>query len=292
MKPAAFAYAAPRSLDEALALLAEYADEAQILAGGQSLAPMLNLRLAAPAILIDANRVPRLATIEESPEGLRVGAMTRQNALLDHVARAPDWSLLAQAIPHVAHRGIRNRGTIGGSLALADPAAEAPACALALDAVIRLASVRGERDVPAADFFLGLYETAREPDEMIVSVFYPRPAPGWTFAFDEVARRRGDYALAGLCAGLRVEAGFVRAARLVFFAVGEKPMRAEAAERALIGRNLADPAARAAACAAARSEVEIMSGGDCGVDYKRRLVGVLLERLIARIAAGEGAHAV
>ncbi|TVR06227.1 MAG: xanthine dehydrogenase family protein subunit M [Salinarimonadaceae bacterium] len=288
MKPALFSYAAPRSLDEALVLLAEHADDAQILAGGQSLAPMLNLRLAAPDWLIDVNRVPGLDVIEETAEGLRVGAMTRQNALLDHVADAPDWSLLAQAIPHVAHRGIRNRGTIGGSVALADPAAEAPACAIALDAVIRLASVRGEREVPASDFFLGLYETAREPDEMIVAVFYPRPAPGWLFGFDEVARRRGDYALAGLCAGMRVEEAFVRDARLVFFAVGDRPTRARVAEDALIGRNVADIAARAAACAAARAGIEVMPGGDCGVEYKRRLVGVLLERQLARFEAMGG----
>ncbi|MCG6122568.1 MAG: FAD binding domain-containing protein [Microvirga sp.] len=285
MKPAPFVYAAPRSLDEALALLAEYSDEAQILAGGQSLAPMLNLRLAAPEILIDVNRIPGLGAIEERPEGLLVGALTRQNALLDHVANARDWSLLAQAIPHVAHRGIRNRGTIGGSLALADPASEAPACALALDATIRLASLRGEREVPAADFFLGVYETAREPDEMIVSVFYPRPAPGWIFDFDETARRKGDYAMAGLAAGAVVEAGRVRDVRLVFFAVGEKPARAEAAERALIGADPADPGAREAAAAAAREEIEIMPGGDCGADYKRHLSGILLKRALARIGA-------
>jgi aerobic carbon-monoxide dehydrogenase medium subunit len=285
MKPAPFAYAAPRSLDEALALLAEHGDEAQILAGGQSLVPMLALRLATPGILVDINRIAGLPGLEESDAALTVGPCVRHAELLRHGGREPRWSLIAEAVREVAHPGIRNRGTLCGSLALADPAAEAPAYALALGAEIVLSSLSGERRIPAGDFFRGVYETARTPNEMITAVTFPRPSPGWRFGFQEIARRRGDYAIAGLCAGLRLETGRIAEAKLVFFGVAERPMRATRAERALLGEPHTDSVKEAAA--AASVEIEVQGTGENSAALKRHLVAVLTERVLAELIVGD-----
>lgn len=288
MKPAPFAYAAPETLDEALALLAEHGDDAQILAGGQSLVPMLALRMASPAILIDINRIPELRRLEETGAALRVGACVRHAELLRHTASRPYWSLVADALREVAHPGIRNRGTPCGSLALADPAAEAPAYAVALNAEVLLRSTRGERRVPAEEFFLGIYETARKPDEMIVAASFPVPDVTWRFGFQEIARRRGDYAIAGLCAGLRVEAGRIVEARLVFFGVADRPMRALQAEGMLVGGDPEGENLRASVAAMAMGEIEVAGNADYGHAYKRNLVGVLTGRVLGQLATGRG----
>ncbi|WP_270939164.1 FAD binding domain-containing protein, partial [Falsiroseomonas oryzae] len=196
MTPARFAYARPTKLSEALAILAQE-PEAAPLAGGQSLVPMLAMRVARPALLLDLNRLPDLDGIELVDGVLRIGALARHAAVLASPLVGQAAPLLHVALPEVAHPAIRNRGTLGGSVALADPAAELPACMVALDATIVLGSQAGERRVPAHAFFRGLYETDRRPDELLLRVEIPR-APGWTPWFAEVARRRGDYALAGL----------------------------------------------------------------------------------------------
>ncbi len=283
MKPASFAYHRPRSLDEAMALLEQHGDEAAILAGGQSLVPMLNLRLATPELVIDINRVASFDRLTETASGLEIGPCVRHADVLRHTRGAPHWRLIAEAIRHVAHPGIRNRGTFCGSLALADPAAEAPAVAVALEAEIMLAGTTGERRVPAADFFTGIYDTARRPDELITGVRFPKPAADWHFVFEEVARRQGDYAMAGLCAAFRVADGSVLESRLVLFGVAERPCRATAAESCLIGRPLADETAWRSAAAAAEG-IEAMATADCRADYKRHLAGVLVTRAMTALA--------
>src|SRR2546428_2597983 len=201
MKPAPFAYHAPTGLDQALALLAEHGPEAKPLAGGQSLVAAMNFRLAQPAVLVDLNRVAGLDGIAVAPEGgLSLGAMTRQRALERDPLVARQAPLLAEAMPHVAHPQIRNRGTLGGSLAHADPAAELPAVMVALEARIRLRSRKAERWLSAEDFFVGLFATALQPGELLVEVALPPPGPRTGWAFEEVSRRHGDFALVGVAA--------------------------------------------------------------------------------------------
>ena len=245
MKPAPFEYHRPASLAETFDLLDRYGDDGRILAGGQSLVPTLNMRLVTPRAVIDINRLPGLDAIRATPEGLEIGALVRQEALERSALVTEHASLIASAIPHVGHAAIRTRGTVGGSLALADPAAELPACAVALEATIRVTGRRGGRDIAAADFFRGIYTTALEPGEIVTAIAVPRAAAGWRWGFEELARRHGDFALAGLAAGVRLEREAVAEARLVFFGVGTKPVRARAAEAALIGRRAdADGAGR------------------------------------------------
>ncbi len=289
MKPAPFTYCAPESLEEALTLLARHGDDAQILAGGQSLVPMLALRMASPAIIVDINRIAQLRRLEENGNELLVGACVRHAELLRHTRAQPRWRLIADALSEVAHPGIRNRGTPCGSLALADPAAEAPACAVALGAEILLASTRGERRVPAEAFFLGIYETAREPDEIIIAASFPTPCPNWRFGFEEIARRQGDYAIAGLCAGLCVEHERIADARLVFFGVGDYPVRALQAEGMLAGGDPLNTALHEAVAAAAMTEIEISGSLEYDATYKQRLVGVLTRRVLEQLTVTGGA---
>jgi carbon-monoxide dehydrogenase medium subunit len=217
MKPAPFEYLAPDSLAAALEALAAHGGEAKLLAGGQSLIPAMNFRLAQPAVLIDLNRVSELDFVERQPDGsVRIGALTRQRRLERDPELARAAPLLAQALPHVAHPQIRNRGTFGGSLAHADPAAELPAVAVALGARLRLRSARGERWVPAEEFFLGLFTTALDPDEALVEAVLPAPPPRRGTAFLEIARRHGDYAQVGVAAWVTLAGdGRIAAARLV-----------------------------------------------------------------------------
>lgn len=287
MKPAPFAYHAPESLEEALALLAEHGFDAKPLAGGQSLVPAMNFRLARPAVLVDLRRVPGLDRIEvaEPAEGtaggLRIGAMTRQRAAERSplvAARAP---LMAEALPFVAHPQIRNRGTIGGSLAHADPAAELPAVAVALEARFEAAGPGGgRRTIAAGDFFTGLMATALEPDELLVGVEIPPPLARTGWAFTEMARRHGDYALVGVAAGVTLGGdGRCERARIVLLSAGERPVVAAAAESALAGEAPSAAAARAAGEAAA---AEIDPPGDihASADYRRRLAAVLVRRAV------------
>jgi carbon-monoxide dehydrogenase medium subunit len=229
--------------------LDEHGEEARLLAGGQSLMPALNMRLAQPAILVDINHVAELRGIAEAGGGrIRIGALTRHAELGRAALVRERLGLLHDAVPHIAHPAIRNRGTFGGSLALADPAAELPACAVALGAEILLASRRGLRRVQAAEFFRGLYETARRPDEVVAGAEFPPARGGERSVFLELARRRGDYAMVGLAARATVDGGVARDLRLVFLGVAAKPALAGAAAAAASGRKPAEaiPAAQEA----------------------------------------------
>jgi carbon-monoxide dehydrogenase medium subunit len=279
MKPAPFEYHRPASLAETFDLLDRYGDDGRLLAGGQSLVPALNLRLAAPRAVIDINRVPDLDGIRVTPEGLVIGALARQEALERSALVREHAPLIAAAVPHVGHAAIRARGTVGGSLALADPAAELPACAVALEATIRVGRRGGHRDVGADDFFRGVYTTALAPGEVVTELRVPRPAPGWRWGFQELARRHGDFALAGLAAGARMEAGVLAETRLVFFGVGTRPVRARGAEAALAGRR-AEEATLAAAARALEADLDPPGDVHGSPALRRHLARVLLARVL------------
>ena len=238
MKPAPFAYARPSSLQEVFEALARHGDGARLLAGGQSLVPTLAFRLSSPSLLIDLNRVTGLAGITVEGGTVRVGAMTRHSELEHSAEIAAHVPLVAQAVPQIGHPAIRTRGTIGGSLAYADPAAELPACAVALDARIVTASKGGERRVPARDFFKGLYETDLRPGEVIVAVEFPVQPSGYRSRLNELARRHGDYAIVGLAAHARIDGDRLSDLRLAFFGVDAKPILATQAARELEGQHL------------------------------------------------------
>ena len=236
MKAPRFAYARPASLAEALALLAEHKGDARVLAGGQSLVPMMNFRLAAPKVLVDINRIAGLSGIKVAKNHLRIGALTRHVELERSADITRHLPLIASAMPHIAHPAIRNRGTFGGSCALADPAAELPACALALGASFIVAGRKGERRVAAEDFFKGLYATALKSGELLVAAEFPLAKPGYASAFGELARRHGDYAMVGVAAHGSAQGKKFSDLRVVFFGVGDRPQRAAQFERALDGQ--------------------------------------------------------
>ena len=262
MKPAPFEYAAPRSLDEALGLLGE---DARPLAGGQSLVPLLNFRLARPALIVDLNRIAELAYLDEREGSLRIGAMTRHETLERSELVAERWSLLREAVRHVAHPAIRSRGTVGGSAAHADPAAELPVALTALDARFQVRSARGSRTLAAEEFFLGALTSALEDDELLVEIEVPPLPEGAGSAFIERARTHGDWAMAGAA----VTAGSDGWAAISLLRAGPAPRRAREAEAALAGG--AD-AAEAAALAAASIDDE----------YLRALSTELVRRAIER----------
>jgi carbon-monoxide dehydrogenase medium subunit len=309
MKPAPFEYHRPVSLAETFDLLDRYGDDGRILAGGQSLVPALNLRLATPRAVIDINRVPDLDAVRVIGEGLVIGALVRQEALERSPLVRQRAPLIVAAVPHVGHSAIRARGTIGGSLALADPAAELPACAVALGATIRAGRRGGSRDVAADEFFRGIYATALAPGEIVTEIVVPRSAPGWRWGFDELARRHGDFALAGLAAGIRLagrdaavagrgaavagrgaaegepsgyQRGVVTEVRLVFFGVGTRPVRARRAEAALAGRP-ADAATLAAAGRALDGDLDPPGDVHGSPALRRHLARVLLSRVVGRL---------
>jgi len=284
MKAPDFAYERPETIEAALTALAAGGD-ARLLAGGQSLVPMLNFRVAAPALVIDINRIPGLDAIEEAGDVVRVGALVRHAALerSELVARA--LPLVHEVMPLIGHAAIRSRGTIGGSLALADPAAELPACMIALDATIVARSAALERRIAASDFFRGIYLTALGPDEMIVAVEIPKQA-GRRHAFREMARRHGDYAIAGL-AMTAPAGGALDDARIVFFGVADRPFRATAAEAAVAGLPAGAEAGEQAAAALAS---ELVPEGDLNAPpaMKLHLAKILLRRAVADLAAEAG----
>jgi len=284
VKPAPFAYVRAASLDQVFDLLVRHGDEARLLAGGQSLVPTLNLRLSAPALLIDINGLDELAGIAVEDGGLRIGALTRQRTVEGSDEVAWHGPLLKMAMPYIAHPAIRNRGTIGGSIALADPAAELPACAVALDAKIELRGPEGPRRVEAAQFFRGLYETDLRPGEVVTAVRFPRCAPGYRSAICELARRHGDYAMVGLVAHARVDGRTLADARLVFFGVGAKPVLAHATGAAIEGREV-DDSSVAAAKAALDAELEPIGDLHASAATKLHLAGVLTARVISQLAA-------
>jgi carbon-monoxide dehydrogenase medium subunit len=237
VKPASFDYHAPESVADVVGLLAEHGDEAKVLAGGQSLVPMLALRLTRFEHIIDLNRVDELAGVSRTNGTLRVGAMTRQRAVERDTRVATAVPLLAAAVPFIGHTQIRNRGTVGGSVAHADPASELPAVALALDAELEIASASTTRRVPAAEFFEGTWTTCLTDEELLVAVHFPVWEGRSAFAFEEVARRSGDFALAGVATAVEVDDdGIVCRAALGLLGLGGTPLRAPAAEAAVVGR--------------------------------------------------------
>jgi carbon-monoxide dehydrogenase medium subunit len=231
MKPARFAYHRPAGLAELLDALARHGEEARILAGGQSLMPMLNMRLARPAVLLDVNRIAELGGVRLEADTIVLGALTRHRTLETDPLIAREVPLLARAAAHIAHPAVRNRGTIGGSLALADPAAELPACVLCLDGHLHLASRRGMRRLAAHDFFTGIMTTAAAPDEAVVAVELPRARPQERFAIAEFARRHGDYALAGIAAKAIRRGDRLTLLRLSIFGVADRPVLASRTAR-------------------------------------------------------------
>lgn len=285
MKPAPFAYFAPESLEDALTLIAAHADDAKLLAGGQSLIPAMNFRLAQPAALVDLNRVHELDYLFVEDDGsLRIGAMTRQRHMERSHAVRVHAPLLYETLPHIAHVQIRNRGTIGGSLAHADPAAELPAVAVALDAQLVIASVRGERGVAARDFFVSLFTTDLAHDEVLVEVMLP-PLPQRTgTAFVEFARRSGDYALAGCAAVVTLDGtGVCQSARLVYMSVGDMPVAATSTD-ALVGEALTPVRIADAARAASHNDIAPLADMHASAAYRRHLAEVLGRRALALAA--------
>ncbi|MBI2359024.1 MAG: xanthine dehydrogenase family protein subunit M [Deltaproteobacteria bacterium] len=283
MKPAPFAYYAPQEVDEALELLKQHGDEAKILAGGQSLMPLLSLRLARPGVLIDINRVANLAFVRRGANGgLAIGALTRQRALERSAEVASQSPLLSATIPLIAHFQIRNRGTIGGSLAHADPAAELPAVALVLGAELVLRSASGERVVHAKDFFLGYMTTAIEPNELLIEIRIPglRQQAGW--AIEEVARRRGDFAMVGVATAVELNGNNTcQDARIVLFGVGEKPERMERAEQLLRGQE-ATQTQPAEAAKAVSEDLDPVADVHASAEYRKEVGGVLTRRALEK----------
>lgn len=286
MKAPAFCYARPETLDEAYELLERHGERARVLAGGQSLLATLNLRLSAPELLVDITGVPGLAGISVSGDLLRIGALTTHRQIERSPEIARHLPLLAQAVRHVAHVAIRNRGTFGGSVALADPAAEYPACALALDASFVLARRGAQRRVAAREFFRGLYQTALEPGELVLAGEFPVCAEDYRSAFLELARRRGDYAMVGLAAHARLAGGRIGDARLAFLGIGGTPVLATRAAAALEGR-APDAQAIADAQAALEGELEPTADLHCSGATRLHLARVLLGRALAALAARE-----
>ena len=284
MKPPPFEYRRAGSAEEAVAQLAEHGDEARLLAGGQSLIPLMNFRLARPAVLVDLNGADDLDRLEgHGPGGLRIGPMVRQRALERSPEVAERAPLLAAAMPVLAHPQIRNRGTAGGSLAHGDPAAELPAVMLALDARFRLQGPGGSRWVSARNFYLGLFTTALEAGEMLAEVEVPgrQPRSGW--GFQEVARRRGDFALAGVAVSLCLdEGGTVEDAGIGLFGVGTVPVLAASAGEVLVGARPTPQRIAEAARAASEVDADPMDDMHASVAYRRHLVRTLLERTLPR----------
>jgi len=290
VKPAAFEYFAPATVDQALALLAAHGGEAKPLAGGQSLIPAMNFRLARPRALVDLNRIAELSYIRSAKGGTTIGAMTRQRAVEQSDVVTRGAPLLAEAMPAIAHPQIRNRGTIGGSLAHADPSAELPAVMLALDAAFRARSVTGERTIPASEFFKGMLETALAPDELLVEIGLPPMPDRSGTAFLEVARRHRDSPLVGIAVVVTLDGqGRCKAARIALLSVGDGPVLAVEAAKTLTGQVPSAEMVRAAADAAATRDVDPPSDIHASAAYRRRLVAVLTRRALGRAFERAGA---
>jgi CO/xanthine dehydrogenase FAD-binding subunit len=283
MKPPAFAYHDPTSLEEALELLHQYGEDAKVLAGGQSLMPLLNLRLSSPTALIDLNRITALAYIRQEGEQLRIGAMTRQRTVEFSPLVREHLPLLHEATTLIGHLPIRTRGTIGGSLSHADPAAEYPAVATALEAELVLQNASSTRHLRAEEFFVTYLTTALAPDEIVVEVRFPWSVPMSGWAFEEFTQRHGDFALAGVAAMLDANGEQCRLARLATAGVGPTPLRLHAVEHLLEQNGLTEQSIEAAAERAAEL-VEPDSDLHASADYRRHLVRVLTRRALRRAA--------
>jgi aerobic carbon-monoxide dehydrogenase medium subunit len=276
-------YDAPVTVSEALELLAEHLDEASVLAGGQSLIPLLALRLARPAVLIDINGIAELSGVSRTNGRVTIGAMTREYLAEESEVVTSAVPLLAAALPLIGHEAIRSRGTVGGSLAHADPAAELPAVALALDAELVVRSKSGERVIPAAEWFEGYLTTSRRPDELLVEAHFPTASPGTGISFQEVARRHGDFAMVGLAASLTLSDGTISDARLAFAGISDVPVRASGAEDLLVGER---PSAALFDEAARRATAGIDPPADLhgSSDYRKKVAATLIRRGLTEAA--------
>jgi aerobic carbon-monoxide dehydrogenase medium subunit len=292
MKASAFSYARPTSLVHALELLAVHGDDAKVLSGGQSLMPAMNLRLISPELIVDIGGIAELKGIAVKGDVLTIGALTRHVDLQRSPEIATHAPLLAEAIAHVAHPAIRNKGTIGGSLAHADPASELPACMIALDATMVIRGQTGERRVAAADFFTGIYETALSADELLTAVELPAARKNSAYFFHEFARRHGDYAIVGAAAQAIVQGDLFTNLRLVFFAVGDRPLLAGVASRLI---NVAiTPEILADASTALEDELDPPEDQQASSSMRRHLAKVLLTCCVAALTGrpvAAGRHA-
>jgi aerobic carbon-monoxide dehydrogenase medium subunit len=280
VKPSKFQYHAPSTVADAVALLTEHGDGAKVLAGGQSLVPMMSLRLASFGHLVDLNRVSGLDTIERVNGHLRIGALVRQSSAEHDPVVANDAPLVARALPHIGHFQIRNRGTVGGSIAHADPASELPAVALALDATLEATGPGGTRSVAATDFFEGMWQTALGEDEILTAVQFPVWAGSSGFAVEEVARRSGDFALCGAACAVTLDGDRITRAAIGLFGVDSTPVRAETAEAMLIAGGLATDlgAVGQEAVAALDPSGDIHASGS----YRKQVAAVVVRRALAR----------
>lgn len=280
MKASEFTYERPTEISEALAIVAQDADEKAFLAGGQSLLPMMNFRLAAPKTLIDLSGLKDLKEIMAVDDGLRIGATVTYSELGASALVSEFSQVFDSVLPHIAHSAIRNRGTIGGSVALADPAAEMPAVLMALGASVELASQRGTRFVLADEFFQGLYLTDRKDDELVLSVFIPNSSKSLSTGFYELARRHGDYAIAGVCISddSRPSEAF-NAPKVVLFGVSDRPLRAKSVEESLVGVARTD---KRKICGASEALSDLIFDSDLhnSQDTKRRLATVCVRRAL------------
>jgi len=272
VKPASFKYVVAQSVDHAISLLEQHGPDAKLIAGGQSLVPMMNFRLARPEWLIDINRIPDLAGIRVDGSIVRIGSMTRYSALEASALIGQHAPLLHEILPHIAHTAIRNRGTIGGSVSHADPAAEIPVALLALDAELEVRGPRGTRKIAADAYFIGQMTTAIEPDEILTAIHVPAQPTGDAFKFTEFARRRGDFALTSVAAVLRFDAGRMsNHVRISIGSLADRPMRAHAAENMLSGQS---PQAELFEEAAHTAAGEVQPGSDlhASMEYRRDLI--------------------
>ncbi len=286
MKPAPFAYAAPTTVDEVIGLLDRYGDEAKLLAGGQSLMPMLGMRLHKPSVIVDLNRVEELRGICEEEGWLKVGAMTRHSELEKSEQVRETVPLLSQAVPLIGHAAIRNRGTIGGSLVHNHPASELPAVAAALEARFHIKGPSADRTLTPQEFFTSYLSTDLDEKELVTEVSFPVLGSGWRSSFLEFSRRVGDFALVGVAIVARIENGTCEEARIALTGVGGIPTRASGAEGVLKGAGL-EPDVMSRASEAVQEEVEPLSDFHGSSDYRRHLCGVLTRRALAELAGKE-----
>jgi carbon-monoxide dehydrogenase medium subunit len=288
MKPAAFEYVVANSIEQAVTALAQAGGEAKILAGGQSLVPMLNFRLLRPAILVDINRIPGLAFIEDAGDAVKIGALTRHHQIETSPVIAKHFPVLSCAMTHVAHLAIRNRGTIGGSLSHADPAAELPMMALLLGAKLHIVSGRGERFVEARAFFHDALTVDLADDELLTEIHLPKLPPRTGWGFEEVARRAGDFALAAVAVTITMSGGAMKEARIALTGVGPTPLRASEAEALLAGQK-PETKLMARAIEAVRAAIEPETDLHASADYRRQLAGALAGRALATALQRAGA---
>jgi carbon-monoxide dehydrogenase medium subunit len=291
VKPAWFDYYAPRGLDEAVRILGDAGQDGRVLAGGQSLVPMLNLRIVSPAVIVDINRIESLKRLHADSNGLTVGALVRHADLLHSSEVRAGWPLLYEATTQVAHMAIRNRGTVCGSVSHNDPSAEHPSVLVTMGGTVVVAGAKGRRELPAEEFFTGMLSNALEPGEMVVELRYPRQPDGTGTAFVEFARRLGDFAIAGAAAMLTMRDGVCERARLTIVGMGEGPFRARTVEDMLTDAELGPKQSRdvfAEAAAKVSAAVDPTDDVHASASYRRHLAGVMTVRALETALARAG----